>query len=498
MTTGSFNLNKAHGCSHMVESISCSRCVWGNTADDIQPMGNFHHLVQLREQHPENVDICNPFIWRLPVEVTSHIFSLCIIPTPLIDDFATLIYDFEGISNQVLLFQLTLRAVCRSWYYIASSNKMLWTSFSINLTPRSVVGVGKLAEEWLDRSGELPLVIRLLYNGRVSLYDGQIQRSELDGTGFSKPLLNAICTVSHRWDMVAFKLPNIFMQDLRCDVRRPPSCLRSLVLADSLEDPTTSGVLNLGFIPSPVRLRLDLPLEQVRLRWDKLTHFHATHFINIEAVVDILYFAPSLLYFCPTGLEFDLRNQNIIRHPNLQHLDIQNCFSTILDLFSFPALRELSVEGFHLEYDAGINFINRSQCRLHNLSIDGLGCLSTEELIVFLTSTPSLRLLELDHIELDSTFFDRFAESSNFLPNLSILSLDFDDPEFLRTFFRLLIPSTTSRSRPLLKIILRHEVDLGEEANSSGSEIATLGETNIRMIQDIRKSGVDFNFSTIG
>jgi len=120
---------------------------------------------------------------RLPPEIMSDIFGLCI-PLMTHDYWPGL--DFQlGISTP-----LTLSSVCRLWRSITHSTPALWTSFRIYL-PFKVPQRIQQAQQWLSRSGQLPLSIKVRPHpsGSGDLFNPLVDE-----------MINLINNYSHRWE----------------------------------------------------------------------------------------------------------------------------------------------------------------------------------------------------------------------------------------------------------------------------------------------------------
>ncbi|KAF9483560.1 hypothetical protein BDN70DRAFT_290942 [Pholiota conissans] len=96
-------------------------------------------------------------IHRLPVEIASNIFELCM---PDSQDLMDLDPSHSTIS--AIPVQLVLSSVCRRWAAIAHSTSRLWTNLVLCANylkrpwPNPI-----LVEKWLNRSGNLGISIRL-------------------------------------------------------------------------------------------------------------------------------------------------------------------------------------------------------------------------------------------------------------------------------------------------------------------------------------------------
>ena len=105
--------------------------------------------IKRRTLHTAMNENHDPLIYKFPPEIASHIFVEC---SPLIERF--------DIPYRVDPFYLSM--VCQKWQQLAWETPELWTSLNIGSYDQDQV---QLVREWLDRSGGLPLSIKLVDNG---------------------------------------------------------------------------------------------------------------------------------------------------------------------------------------------------------------------------------------------------------------------------------------------------------------------------------------------
>jgi hypothetical protein len=98
-------------------------------------------------------------ILRLPPEVTAGIFEACV---PEI----TWSKEDRPLCRSMLnaTIPLVIGRVCRAWRDVAWSIPRLWSSLSLQLDGRTALDC-VLLEEWISRSGVLPLSIQLWLDG---------------------------------------------------------------------------------------------------------------------------------------------------------------------------------------------------------------------------------------------------------------------------------------------------------------------------------------------
>ena len=133
----------------------------------------------------------SPIVSHLPPDVTSTIFEFCL---PDFTDHRLLPYTKEDLS-----VPLSLGAICSYWRDIAWSTPSLWSSLVVRVPNEHDfhMATGIVAKEWLDRSGQLPLSIRVLsktYNKTISA------------------LANIINQYSTRWFNLDLYIPDQYYQ----------------------------------------------------------------------------------------------------------------------------------------------------------------------------------------------------------------------------------------------------------------------------------------------
>ena len=207
----------------------------------------------------------SPIIRRLPPDVMSTIFEFCL---PYFTDHHD---QFSTFFQKDLSLLLSLGAICSYWRDTAWSTPSLWSSLVVRVTnkhdPHITAGV---AQEWLARSGQLPLSIRILaYNNNLETVSA---------------LANILNRYSTRWSYL--------------DLRIPPGCYRSFHAIDnhaptlkSIQFSSFDDATSLNFqltCPRLERARIEKPpMNGSNIQWDNLTHLYL-HFMSIIDVFHIL------------------------------------------------------------------------------------------------------------------------------------------------------------------------------------------------------------------
>jgi hypothetical protein len=149
--------------------------------EEIIKLKGQHHVLRTKIN-----SIHDPFIHTFPPEIGSYIFRLCL-PTLDLGNF------FPWPEQKEVTGALRLGAVCRKWRQLAWTTQNLWEILYLHIGPSTTNALAKsfpgLLQEWLGRSGVLPLTIFF-----VNDYPG---RSEIE---FAIPrIIEVINLYSSRW-----------------------------------------------------------------------------------------------------------------------------------------------------------------------------------------------------------------------------------------------------------------------------------------------------------
>jgi hypothetical protein len=163
-------------------------------------LDKFDALDRLRLKHYDRKRKINrlhsPIVRQLPPDVTSTIFEFCL---PDFTDHLISPYTKEDVS-----IPLSLGAICSYWRDIAWSTPSLWSSLVVRVTrshdSHIVTGI---AQEWLARSGQLPLSIRIF--------------SELYVRKAVSALADIINQYSTRWSELDLYMPQYYFQHFQAN-----------------------------------------------------------------------------------------------------------------------------------------------------------------------------------------------------------------------------------------------------------------------------------------
>ena len=409
----------------------CSRC--GDAVDEgCDPRDELAELDALSERlRLKRYDINrkinryhSPIIRHLPPDVTSTIFEFCLA------DFTDHQYQSLLYTNEGLFFPLSLGAICSYWRNIAWSTPSLWSSLVVRVPERDSHIVTGIAQEWLARSGQLPLSIRIFSR----FYDKTVSA-----------LADVINRYSTRWLELDLCIPGCYYQRFHPTHTHAP-ILKSI----RFQCPANAGAMNLNFQLTCPRLeRASLhffPMDGTDIQWDNLTHLNLQSMSVINSFL-ILRQTPRLVFCkisgsCPRYREPSIGAPVLISLRSLQLLNLITTANDFLNYLIAPHLEEFGLPRYHTTSMKVItSFLSRSACSLRSFSV----ILSIfppyfEDFMSLLQSSPSLNSLSIRSITClgDSTLEDYdprnilqlvskvlFSQSTSlqqrFLPNLKIL-----------------------------------------------------------------------------
>ena len=319
----------------------------------------------------------SPIIRLLPPDVMSTIFEFC-----LPDSTVYQTYRFGK-----LFTPLSLGAISSYWRDIAWSTPSLWSSLVVRdpnrHAPHLVTG---MAQEWLGRSGRLPLFIQIL--------------STFDNESVSA-LVDVINQYSNRWSDLDLDIPERYYQLFHATDNHAPILKSIRFHCPYKSDAISTSNLNLQLTcPRLERACLtNFPLDGTNIQWDNLTHL-TLHYMSIFDSFIILRKTPRLV-FCEGSGSCSYRRfeEGDIEAPVLTSLRslqlgvdidagkfLENLIAPHLEEFSLPRYYSPSIEVI-------TSFLRRSACSLRSLSITFQEY--SERYMNLLQSIPSLNTLSI-------------------------------------------------------------------------------------------------------
>ncbi|KDR80369.1 hypothetical protein GALMADRAFT_153996 [Galerina marginata CBS 339.88] len=307
-------------------------------------------------------ELHSPIVRLLPPEIVSEVFLFCI---PIFDPFD------EPPNTKDLSAPLKIGAVCSSWRGTAWATPSLWSTLTFHLTSSMKIPVQTtLLEEWLSRSGQLPLCIRLTSSDEVSWVGVS-----------SEGMMKAIRKYAPRWRDVDIRLPSVCYRYLP-----PPEETENFPVLHSLTLKPPGGQadrIHKVTIPQSAELRYlalsCLYLKSVVFHFQVLTHLDLESFY-VDEILEMLRQSTALVKFTARKiLGGDDRHpipEEAIVLPYVEDMCIINDkgaeLQVMLEKISTPKLRKLSYTGDNLLSTPSVeiaSLIKQSGCYLETLSI---------------------------------------------------------------------------------------------------------------------------------
>ncbi|CAA7270682.1 unnamed protein product [Cyclocybe aegerita] len=395
----------------------------------------------------------DPVTGKLPVEVTVRVFSVAMsdwgrLPTPL----------YEGISRVPLLFG----AVSRRWREIAWSTPSLWTEVDICISSTRVTTQMDLLKEWLERSGQLPLLIGLCCSQRCS---------EIDSIYFTNKAIDILNQHSARWKDLILDIPVQCIRRLGGDVESG-SRLTDIAIYPSPEQSQPDRHLTKLHLPNATPRNVtcaDLTFRGLEINWAKVTKVDLK-LLFVDECLQLFRVAPQLMDCIIGGIvpgsdTYPIPSRLLVLN-SLKRLSISfdNVTpSMLLSHIQTPFLEDVIYCGPDL---IGLkSLIIRSSCPLSSLSFSFIGAQSPE-VVDLLRNTARLKDLDLEYCHLTDEFFDLLATTASlppgglgegFLPLLTQLKISNPTIDFSWNAFASMLAPTGSEPegnhrRPLSKV----------------------------------------------
>ena len=425
----------------------CSRC--GDAVDEgCDPRDELAELDALAERlRLKRYDLKrkinrhhSPIIRHLPPDVMSTIFEFCLTD---FTDRQLFLYRKED-----FLIPLSLGAICSYWRDIAWSTPSLWSSMVVGIANQRDLHISTcIAQEWLARSGQLPLSIRISsrsYNHNAISH-------------IISALANVINQYSNRWSELDLYIPGFYYQCFHATHNHAP-ILKSI----RFQCPFNSNTVNSNFqltCPRLERASLCLfPMDGTNIQWDNLTHLNLQS-MSVTNSFLILRKTPRLVFCkvlgcCPPYME---QSTGVLVLTSLRSLQVITRYAIgFLNNLTAPPLEEFSLPRFFTSsMEVTTSFLRRSACSLRSFTMI-VSSPYFNDFMSLLQSMPSLNSLSIMAPEnITNKDYDprnilqlvaKVLSSQNtslqqgFLPNLRILeytgklylpSRDYDDLYFL-------------------------------------------------------------------
>lgn len=336
---------------------------------------------------------------HLKREINDRSASVLSLPREILEEaFIKFLEEGDPIPSNTLQrihkSPLLLGRICSAWREVAWSMPRLWNLIQLDLA-RKIDPI--LIDQWLDRSGSVPLSIYALC--KTSTPNPAIVE-----------IMHIIARHSERWHAVEFELPFFCYKPLESIKNRLPNLQRLIINKEMWPlHPSLTPVSVAMFSVAPqlwdvslqgfMHYAMQLPVRQ-------LTRL-SVESVYVQQCVEMLRRCPQV-----TDCTFDSiaqaghdagTNQVLAAHLTSFKLGVHNeyneHFSSVFNSLIVPAIRELSchTSGCIFPYWSFISLISRSSCSLHTLSLDGC-TISNIDLVSCLRAVPSLCELSLSYL----------------------------------------------------------------------------------------------------
>ena len=332
------------------------------------------------------------FIRMLPPEIVAKISG-----------FANI--DFTIIGS--LPAPILLSSVCSDWRRTVVGTPHLWSSIKIDLPSISripdtaasmLLRLATFIDEWLSRSGQLPLDISLCCD-KISWHNVAPKKY--------RPVIKILDKYSSRWQNLSISIPPILLSYFRPD-RLPLLEQLNITNKGLLLHITNEGLPSyaITFPPAPclhtVKIQSSVGLDHsylnsldIGIQWNTVTH------VSVRAITSHICFALlrlKKLVHCKihnvVNVTEDHLDTPILSPLTYLSLHHESDPSRILDSIKLPCLETLVL--LNVTIDPVIALLKRSACSLHTLSLQNWLIRKTDKLIPLLQFlSPSLTALAI-------------------------------------------------------------------------------------------------------
>ena len=321
----------------------------------------------------------SPIVRQLPPDVTSTIFEFCL------PDFMD--HPLSPYTREDLSLPLSLGAICSYWRNVAWSTPSLWSSLVVlNPSEYNSHRFTGIAQDWLARSGQLPLSIRIL----LTFYNRTVLA-----------LVDIINQYSIRWSDLDLYIPDHYYQHFRATDNHAPLLKSIRFYCTANANAATARKLKFQLkCPRLERATLSYcQMGEINIQWDNLTHLTLYAMSIIDSFL-ILRKTPRLVFCKISGARTPYRWQNIGALVLASLRSLQLLISSAEDFLNNIIAPHL--EEFRLPYyynpsmDVITSFLRRSACSLRSFSvIFSISPPYFEAFTTLLQSMPSLNTLSL-------------------------------------------------------------------------------------------------------
>jgi len=357
-------MSEGNGCSACVERAAIRDKIKRLEEEITKLKAKYHALGTAMNT------IHDPFIHKLPPEIGSHIFYLYL-PT---------FYPRQTFSARALkaFFRvLRLGAVCRKWRQLAWATPNLWETLSIVTSPERIRTRGRswpgLIDEWLGRSGGLPLSIFFFHD-----QDDFSALGEFDGA--LEQIIEVLALHSSRWRDLHLEVDCGTLEHFSGAMHLDQLLRLTLVTIDNAPERSSRPVRKIVMKskPFPMYLRVEnLTPTSIDIGWKNLTDANLG-MLTTDECAEILRQAPALEhlhvdhFLKPDGPSLNV--DSFIIHSRICSLDLPAEANFFLNMINVPSLEEWTqdAEGDTLPVMTMVSLLKRSSCCLKILNLDNL------------------------------------------------------------------------------------------------------------------------------
>jgi hypothetical protein len=351
-------------------------------------------------------DIDSPFLRLLPAEIISAVFEFC---TPS----WTLYNDTSNCTHEP--YPLKLGSICTRLRRIAWRTPTLWASLSLYITTKNCASQILLLDEWISRSGDLPLLINL---------------SSEDEQSWSEPdaptaAVEVIKKYSSRWRWLHLQLPT--------------SCYASLPGPETLLPLLTALHIDPAGGQTERRHKVDMShasqikylglscvyLTSMVFQFDQVTHLTLQSFY-VDECLQVLSQSPQIVD-CRLKSFIDGDDGHILPFspvtlPALKRLTLDNVKDTpiasLLQTIRIPNAIELTYSGRNLIHITQLCALISRSTSLRTFSLLGTFVSSENIFLQLLTALKSIKEFNLDVVNVhgsntSSPLTDRILQQCN-------------------------------------------------------------------------------------
>jgi len=334
----------------------------------------------------------SPIIQLLPAEVVSDIFEFCL------PDFYT--FDAKCEIQPVSVTPFLLGAICRRWREIAWTTPSLWSRLHLHFSGQNFRSLTDLAEQWLLRSGELPLSIRVSCEPKSSSKTALFVAAKEQLIA----LIKVFNLYSVRWINLDIRIPTSFFEYFALGGLHTSS-LESLYI-DPPDGQSDNGH-TIWFQSSPLLKKVHLSsvyLKSIQAQWDNITHVYASSFY-VDECLQIIERSPRLIcckFSVIIGGEapYPMPDAPLVAQSlRFLHVGHERSVSAafFFDKLTLPALEEFIYEASekNIELPSFLSLLERSSCQLQAFTLKHTE-VSEDDFISLLERMPTLRRLTID------------------------------------------------------------------------------------------------------